>query len=149
MLVDNLQSNYLLVLDKYPDNTKRKNYFLAACKTYIHHDPESNEMTTDEIWDTIDQMNISSPYGGLIGRGDSKADKIFGFLKHVRLHAVLHDAAGQLRTFHDIGPGYPYACCCSCCCSCCPKSPYVGHVSGLLYCTWVKWWCKSYQELEL
>ena len=59
-------------------------------------------------------------------------DSVFRYSKVFRLHAVLHDAAGAVRLQTGKGPGYCYMigrgpnCC------------LLGHVTGLLFCLYVK-----------
>ena len=62
----------------------RKNYFLAAC--YL-------------ISPSVDIIEIDShsPFGGLIGVGDSCLDSLLNKFKILRLHAILHDAAGFIK----------------------------------------------------
>ena len=65
---------------------------------------------------------INRPYGGLIGIDKSSLKK---HLKHfilLRLHAVLHDAAGYLQEKTN-----------------CPiKIGYLGHVTGIAFCIFLK-----------
>ena len=76
-------------------NTKRKNYFLAVCR--------SLDKSVD-----LDKINREAPFGGLIGVGDSKLEKLLKWSKNFRLHATFHDAAGYLKTNLNISPGYCY-----------------------------------------
>ena len=59
----------------------RKNYFLAAC--YL-------------IFASVDigEIDSRSPFGGLIGVGDSFLDSLLRWYKIISLHAVFHDTAG-------------------------------------------------------
>ena len=49
---------------------------------------------------------------GLIGPGDGLLtkilEKLFGWSKTFRVHALPHDVAGRFRTRHKLGPGYLY-----------------------------------------
>ena len=70
--------------------------------------------------------------GGLIDEVKSCLDSIFRYSKTLRLNAILHDAAGVVRSPSGKGPGY-----------CCkigrgPNSCLLGHVTGLLFCLYVK-----------
>ena len=71
-------------------------------------------------------------FGGTIGYGDSYSEFLFRPFKVFRLHAKLHDAAGSVRAHSGKGPG------------CCyifgwePNSCLLGHVTGLLFCLYVK-----------
>lgn len=99
----------------------RKLYFLAACLLF---DPDIDVLVALKL----------RPYGGLIGMDNSKLDSFLKFSKVFRLHAVLHDAAGFVKDFHDKGPGYTYIL---------PNNPIinnclVGHISGLLFCFYLK-----------
>ena len=103
-------------------NTKRKNYFLAVCR--------SLNKNVD-----LDKINREAPFGGLIGVGDSKLEKLLNWSKIFRLHATFHDAAGYLKTNLNIGPGYCY------------MVPFLnsilnfcflGHITGLAYCCFLK-----------
>ena len=81
--------------DIFADNTERKNYFLAVCYS---HDPSVD----------LDVVKERAPFGGIIGIGNSKLENIFGNFKNFNLHAVLHDAAGFMRTNYSKRPGYIY-----------------------------------------
>ena len=69
---------------------------------------------------------------GKIGYGDSYLDSVFRYSKVFRLNAIWHDAAGAARLQTGKGPGYCYMvgrgsnCC------------LLGHVTGLLFCLYVK-----------
>ena len=74
-------------------------------------------------------MDQNFPFGGVIGRGNSCIrcfnSKIF------RLHAILHDATGSVKSTTHKGPGY-----------CCilprfPSSCFLGHMIGLLSCLYI------------
>ena len=59
-------------------------------------------------------------------------DSVIRYSKVFRLHAILHDAAGAVRTHSGKGPGY-----------CCmigrgPNLCLLAHVTGLLFCLYVK-----------
>ena len=71
-------------------------------------------------------------FGGLIGYGSSYLDSVFRYSKVLRLHAILHDAAGALRAQSGKGPGYCYMIRRG------PNSCLLGHVTGLLFCPNVK-----------
>ena len=55
-----------------------------------------------------------------------KKSKIF------RLHAILHDSAGSVKTTAKKGPGYCYVA------PSLPKSCFLGHVTGMFFCLYVK-----------
>ncbi len=104
----------------FPTNSIRKNYFLAACKAL---DENVN----------LQEANDERPHGGTIGIGNSRLHNIFRTYKVMRLHAIFHDAAGFMKYRYNIGPGYSYVF---------PGFPinscFIGHVSGLIYCTYLK-----------
>ena len=81
MLLDNLYPNYLQLAERYSENTKRKNYFLAACKMFL--ETEVNE-EDPEFWTVMEELNENSPFGGLIGPDDSKIEKWFSWSKVIR-----------------------------------------------------------------
>ena len=85
---------------KYSDptfakNSKRKIYFLAASKCINPHID----------WYDID---VKSPFGGLIGVDDSRLERRFSFSKIMRMQAVLHDASGFMKRYSNGGPRYIY-----------------------------------------
>ncbi len=114
----------------YPENTIRKNCFLAACKTL------------DETVD-LNEINRNCPYGGIIGINNSKLDTIFRHSKIFRLHAIMHDSAGYMCDKYRVGPGYCYVI------KKCPiNSCFLGHISGLLFCVYLKWFDNTFDTLE-
>ena len=73
----------------------RKNLFLSACS----------------CWDpglSLREMNQKLKFGGLIGYGNYYLDSVFRYSKVFRLHAILHDASGAVRSHSGKGPGYCY-----------------------------------------
>ena len=112
----------------FPENTIRKNYFLAAC---FHID------------NTVDYMFINThcPHGGIIGIDNSRLEIILGNYKLLRLHAILHDACGYMKTNHEVGPGYIYTL------SCALNSCFLGHISGITFCAYLKFFKKQHQVL--
>ena len=103
----------------FQHNSVRKNLFLSACF----------------CWDSrfsLCQIVQKYPFGGLIGYGNSYLESVFRYPKVFRLHAILHDAAGAVRSHTGKGSGYCYmigrgqnAC-------------LLGDVTGLLICLYVK-----------
>ena len=56
----------------------------------------------------------------------------FANSKEFRLHAILHDAAGSVKSTTHKGPGYCYVL---------PRDPcscFLGHVPRLLFCLYIK-----------
>ena len=80
----------------FPANCKRKKYFLAAC---IHFNPNIDLEIASKL----------RPYGGLIGIDNSSWENRLKDSKILRLHAVLHEAAGFVHEHSQTGPGYTYA----------------------------------------
>ena len=81
---------------------------------------------------SLREMDQKFKFGGTIGYRDSYLDCVFRYTKVFRLHAILHDAAGAVGLQTGKGPGYCYMigrgpnCC------------LLGHVTGLLFCLYVK-----------
>lgn len=120
---DQLDLNFCLLSIKFKTNSKRKNYFLAACMYHTGYKE-------------VDIINQDCPYGGQIGIGNSNPllEQILSVSKVFRLHAVLHDASGYVRRVYDVGPGYIYALGHSQKINSC----FLGHLSGLAYCVFLK-----------
>ena len=76
--------------------------------------------------------------GGLIGYGNSCLDSVFRYSKVFRLDAILHDAAGAVRAHSGKGPSYCYMIGRG------PNSCLLGHVTGLLFCLYVKIFLPSF-----
>ena len=103
----------------FEQNSVRKNLFLSACF----------------CWDSgisLREMERKFNFGGLIGYGNSYLESVFRYSKVFRLHAILHDAAGAVRAHSNKGPGYCYMIGRG------PNSCLLGHVTGLLFCLYVK-----------
>ena len=100
----------------FEHNSVRKNLFLSACF----------------CWDSLKEMDQKFKFGGLIGFGNSYLDSVFRYSKLFRLHAVLHDAAGAVRSHSGKGSGYCYMIGRG------PNSCLLGHVTGLFFCFYVK-----------
>ena len=103
----------------FEHNSVHKNLFLSACS----------------CWDSrpfLREMDQKFKFGGTIGYGESYLDSVFRYSIVFRLHAILHDAARAVRLQTRKGPGYCYMigrgpnCC------------LLGHVTGLLFCLYVK-----------
>ena len=96
-----------------------KNLFLSACF----------------CWDSrffLHEKAQKFIFVGLIGYGNSYLDSVFRYFKVFRVHAILHDAAGAVRSHSSKGPGYCYMIGRG------PNSCLLGHVTGLLFCLYVK-----------
>ena len=73
----------------FEHNSYRKNLFLSA----------------SFCWDSgipLREMNQNFKFDGLIGCGNSYLDSVFSYSKVFKLHAILHDAAGAVRTHNDL-----------------------------------------------
>ena len=131
MKLEEIETLYREIKNCFPCNTIRKNYFLAACK---HYSP-----TVD-----VETLSNETPYGGLIGIGDSSLERLFNFCKVLRLHAALHDASGCIFERERKGPGYCYVfpiirtkCC------------FAGHLTGILFCLLKKLTCIHFKSMEI
>ena len=79
----------------FEHNNFRKNLFLSACF----------------CWDyglSSREMDQKFKFGGLIGYRNCYLDSVFRYSEVFRLHAILHDAAGAVRSNTGKGPGYCY-----------------------------------------
>ena len=74
-------------------NSARKNLFLRACFCLV------SRLSLREM----DQKFI---FGGTIGYGDSYLVFLFRLFKIIRLHAILYDAAGEIRAHSGKGLAY-------------------------------------------
>ena len=100
-------------------NSVRKNLFLSAffcCDSRL----------------SLREMDQKFKFGGLIGYGNTCFDSVFHYSKLFRLHAILHDASGAVRSRSGKGPGYCYMIGQG------PNSCFLGHVTELLFCLYVK-----------
>ena len=70
--------------------------------------------------------------GRTIGYGETYLEFLFRQFKVFRLHAILHDAAGAVRAHSGTGPDYCYMIGRG------PHSCLLCHVTGLLFCRYVK-----------
>ena len=114
-----IHETYKEIEKEYSQYGKRFLYFLATC---LHLDPDLD----------LDIALKLRPYGGLIGIDNSSLDKNFKNLKILRLHAILHDASGFVYEYSEKGPGYSYVLPCS------VTNEYLGHVTGIAFCLYVK-----------
>ena len=117
-----LMSNFRLYQGlkmSFEHNSVRRNLFPSAC------------FCRDSRLSLRD-MDQKFRFGGSIGYGDSYLEFLFRHLRVFRLHAILHDAAGAVRTHNGKGPGYCYMIGGG------PSSCLLGHVTGLFFCLYVK-----------
>ena len=103
----------------FEHNSVRRNLFLSAC------------FCCDSGL-SLSEMDQNIKFVGLIGCGNSYLDSAFRYSKLFRLHALLHDAAGDMRAHSGKGPGYCYMIGRE------TNSCLLGHVTGLLVCLYVK-----------
>ena len=100
-------------------NNARKNFFLSAsfcCDSRL----------------SLRDSDLKTNFGRLFGYGDSNMEFLFRHFNMFRLHAILLDVAGAVRTQSGKGPGY---------CNMIGRgrnSCLLGHVPGLLFCIYVK-----------
>ena len=103
----------------FEHNSVRKNLFLCAC--FCRNSRLS-----------LHEMDQKFNFVGLIGYGNYLLDSVFRYSKVFRLHAILHDAAGAVRSHSGKGPGYCYMIGRG------PISCLLGHVTGPSFCLCVK-----------
>ena len=109
----------------FEHDSVRKNLFLSACF----------------CWDSglfLREVDQKVKFGGTIGYGESYLEFSFRHFKEFRLHAILHDAAGAVRSHSGKGPGYCYMVGRG------PNSCLLGHVTGLFFCLYVKLFLPSF-----
>ena len=98
----------------FEHNSVCKNFFVSACC----------------CWDSgvsLRELDQKIKFGGLIRYGNSCFDSVFGYSKVIRLHTILHDAAGAVRAHSGRG----HVCCYMIGGG--PNSCLLGHVTGLLF----------------
>ena len=115
----NIHEIYGQIKVDFPDYSERFVYFLATC---LYLDPDVNLETALKL----------RPYGGLIGIDNSSLDTYLKSYKLLRLHAILHDASGFIAEYSQKGPGYSYVLPCPI------TNAYIGHLTGLTFCLFVK-----------
>ena len=102
----------------FEHNSVSKNLVLRACF----------------CWDcglSLREIDQKFEFVGPIGYGNSNLDSIICYSKVFRLHAILHEAAGAVRSHTGKGPGYFYMIGRE------PNSCLLGHVTGLPICLYV------------
>ena len=117
-----------IIRQDFSSYTKRKNLFLCTC---IVLDPDI----------CLKEMNQNIPFGGLIGYGNSCMDYFFANSKIFRLHSILHDSAGSVKSTTKKGPAYCYVA------PSLPSSCFLGHVTGLFFCLYDKIFASSVYAL--
>ena len=117
--VRRVEQYFHILRRQFPKNTDRKNFFLAACYRI--------ESIVDSSY-----INDNCEFGGVIGIENSRLDRLFKRYKIFRLHACLHDAAGYMKSEHNLGPGYIYVL------NSRINSCFLGHITGLGFCIYLK-----------
>ena len=110
-------------------NSVRKNLFLSACFCWSSGIP-------------LGEMDQKIKFGGLSSYGNSYLDSVFRYLKVLRLHAILHDAAGAVRSHTGKSLGYCYMIGRE------PNSCLLGHVTAKLFCLHVKLFYPPFSTLS-
>ena len=103
----------------FENNSVRKNLFLSACF----------------CWDSrlsLREMDQNFKFDGTIVYGDSYLEILFRHFKVFRLHAILYDAAEAVQAHSGKRLGYCFMIGRG------PNSCLLGHVTGLLFCLYVK-----------
>ena len=109
----------------FEHNSVRKNLFLSACF----------------CWDSrpsLREMDQKFKFGGTMVYGNTCLDSVFCYSKVFRMHAILHDAAGAVRSHSGESPGYCYMIGRG------PNSCLLVHVTGLMFCLYVKIFLPSF-----
>ena len=106
---------YLSLKVPFRHSSARKNLFLSAC--YIWNDKVA-----------LREMDQKLPFGELIGYGKAYWDSISCYSKVFRLHAILHDAAGSVRSHIGKLPGDYYMIAQG------PNFCLLAHLTGLIFC---------------
>ena len=114
---------YLTMKKTYPENSDRRNYFLATCSLFFF------SCKNDINYDVPIKLR---PYGGLIGIDNSSLDEYLIDSKILRLRAILHDAAGFVHEVFNTGPIYCYMLPWKC------NNSLIGHLSGITFYLFVK-----------
>ena len=112
----------------FEHNVFRKNLFLSACF----------------CWNSrhcLRELDQKSKFGGTIGYGDSYLEFLIRHFKVFRLHEILHAADEAMRALSGKGPGYCYMIGSG------PNSCLLGHVTGLLFCLYVRLFLPSIFQL--
>ena len=117
-----LMSNFRLYLGlklSFEHNSVGKELFLSACFCW-------------NFRFSLREMDQKYKFGGTISYGNSYLELLFRHFKIFTLNAVLHDAAGAVPAQSGKSPGYCYMIGRG------PQSFLLGHVTGLLFCLYVK-----------
>ena len=120
------------LIDNYGEYTtcRQTNYFLSACRSWFNN--------TDSY-----HSRSHCTFGCMTGIGNSWVHLFSRNCKFLRLHAILHDSAGFLKTKYNIGPGYCYMF----------KrvqlnSYLIGHIAGIVYCIFLKFFDPLYTAID-
>ena len=111
-------------------------FYPGIKRSFEHSSDRKNLILCDCFcWDSglsLGEMDQKFEFGGLIGYGNSCLNSVYRYSKVFRLHAILHDAVGAVRTYTGKWPGYYYMVGRG------PNSCLLGHVTELLLCLYVK-----------
>ena len=103
----------------FEHNSVHKNLFLSACF----------------CWDSrfsLREVDQKDKFGATIGYGNSYLELLFRHFKIIKLDAILYDTAGAVRAHSGKNSGYCYMIRRG------PSSCLLGHVTGLLFCLYVR-----------
>ena len=81
---------------------------------------------------SLREMDQKCKFGGTNGYGDSYLEFLFRRFKEFRPHAMLNDPAGAVWAYSGKRPGYCYRPGRG------PNSCLLGHVTGIIFCFYVK-----------
>ena len=101
------------------NNSFRKNLLLSACFCW------DSRLSSRE-------MDQKLKFGGSIGYGNSNSEFLYRHFKLFRLHARLHDAVGSVWPYSGEGSGNCYMIGRG------PTTYLFGHLTGLLFCLYVR-----------
>jgi len=118
----------------FPYYGNQRNLYLATCAAL---DPSIDLQSIPEIEKFNIEMLEKNPHCDVIG--NSFVDMVFEHFKIFRLHAAFHNASGFMKSYQSKGPGYCYPL------SGTPiNSRIIGHVTGLVYCLYLKFYTPHY-----
>ena len=108
----------------FEHNSFRKSLFQCACFCW-------------DSGNSLGKTDRKFEFGGLIGYQTFYLDSVYLYSKVFRLHAIVHDAAGAMRTNSGKGPGYCYIIRWGL------SSCFLGHVTGLHFFLYLKFFLPS------
>ena len=108
---------------------------LKVKSNFFHNCIRRNLLLSASCWDrtiAFREVDQKCLHVGKVGYGHSYFDSVFRYSKVIRLHSLLHDATGAVRLQIGKGPGYCYMI------NRGPNSCLLSHMTGLLFCLYVK-----------